>query len=276
MTSVSATVRDVVLSIRDLEMIFPGPDGAPLRVLDGVSFDVLPHDKIAVVGPSGCGKTTLLRLIAGLGTPTSGEIEVDGRSPIAARRAGCCGMLFQSPVLLPWLDVRRNVELPGRITRKAAAVERAGPRIRQAGLAGFEKALPHQLSGGMRARAALARALTMEPKILLMDEPFASLDAMTRQLMQTELVSIFETEPAALVLVTHNIEEAVMLSHRVYVLSERPARIRQIVDVNLPPLSARDRSTREAPEFLAARRQIEELTLGTAPAKIASPYGKAS
>ena len=251
-----------VLTVNNVSKTFHAAGGHPVPVLDRLTFEIKTNEAVAFIGPSGCGKTTQLKLIAGLMNPTSGEVRVDGELPAQACMRGWLSMLFQTPVLLPWMTVQRNVELPGRIARSTEAVKRAAERIKQVGLDGFQQAYPNQLSGGMRARVALARALTVEPKILLMDEPFASLDALTRQHMHTELFRVLELEPAAIVLVTHDIEEAVLLSDRVFVLSERPAHIRDVVNVELPAPTKRDRRIREHPDFLKARRRIEELTLG--------------
>lgn len=206
-----------------LSKAFPSPDGTRLEVLDALSFSVERGDFVSIVGPSGCGKTTLLHLVAGLEKPSSGEIRVNGFGVGGA----AVGLVFQQPRLLGWRTVARNVALPlerEKLSRseRTARVERILEVVR---LSGYQAYYPRQLSGGMLQRVALARALVMEPEILLMDEPFRSLDALTAQKMREEVVRIWREAESTVLFVTHDVGEAVFLSRRVMVVSPKPARI---------------------------------------------------
>ncbi len=224
--------------------------GQPLPVLDAIDLAVGPGEFVALLGPSGCGKSTLLRLIAGLERPHSGrifmgaaEIEAPGPSRI---------LVFQDPTLYPWRTVRQNVSLGlearGLLRTQGGRVDAV---LRQVGLDGFDRAYPHQLSGGMAQRAALARALVNEPAVLLMDEPLANLDSLTRIAMQTELMALWQRERFTAFLVTHDVEEALYLAERVLVLSERPARVlsETVVDMPYP-------RHRGSPRFTALRQEV--------------------
>jgi ABC-type nitrate/sulfonate/bicarbonate transport system ATPase subunit len=221
------------VEIRDVAKSFQ-VDGGEVRALEGVSFTVEPGEFVSVLGPSGCGKSTLLRLVAGLETPDRGEIVVD-RTPVTGpslRR----GIVFQDHRLFPWLTVAANVEL-GLLKAPLSEAEKrdtAQQLIDLVGLAGFEKAFPRQLSGGMAQRAAIARSLAARPRILLLDEPFGALDSITRSRMQGELLRIWQRESVTMILVTHDVAEAVYLSDRIVVMDGRPGRIRDVVDVDLP------------------------------------------
>lgn len=265
---------DAAVELQGVGMIFGAQPGRCVDVFQNLSVTVRQGETVAFVGPSGCGKTTLLRLVAGLEEPTAGTVLVSGRQPLEARRLGWYSMLFQTPVLLPWLNLQRNVELPGKLLGDEAVVAKSAQRIAEVGLSGFENAYPHELSGGMKARAALARAFTVEPRLLLMDEPFASLDAMTRLQMQDELLRVLDRGKVTVVLVTHDIEEAVYLADRVLVLSERPARVRETVWVELPAACDRTRAVRSTVEFQQCRARIEHLIIGPADqTHSASPVG---
>ena len=230
--------------------------GQPVRALDGIDLAVESEEFVAVLGPSGCGKSTLLNMIAGLLAPTGGTIWLDGdhvpgRAPTA--------MVFQEFALFPWRTVQANVEFGLEETRVPAVerARRAGRFITLTGLAGFEGKYPHQLSGGMRQRVGIARALAVEPAVLLMDEPFSALDAQTRQLMQEELLAIWERTRKTIVYVTHNIHEAVYMADRVVVLSRRPGRVLAEVKIELERPRA-ERMMGE-PAFVSAVERIWSL-----------------
>lgn len=222
----------------------------PLPVLRNLSLDIRGGESLAIVGPSGCGKTTLLRLLAGLERPDSGEVLIDGRAVtgVGTERA----VIYQEPRLLPWLTVLDNVAfgLEVRGTPRAAARERARRYIRLVGLSDFENAWPRQLSGGMAQRVGIARALTVQPEILLLDEPLGALDAMTKLTMQEELARIWHEEEVTMILVTHDLEEAIYLADRVLVLTG-PHAAPRLIDIDLP--RPRDRS---GPGFVAMRKRL--------------------
>jgi len=205
-------------------------NGGTLPVLDKVSFNVYEEEFLCVVGPSGCGKTTLLRLIAGLETPSSGSVNMDGEPPNPFKVK--IGFVFQEESIFPWRNVWDNIRF-GLEVKGDYTPETVEKLVRLVGLVGFEKYYPHQISGGMRKRTAIARALAVDPSILLMDEPFGDLDAQTRWIMHKELLAIHEKLRKTTVFVTHNVEEAVYLGDRVAVLSRRPATIKQIIPVEL-------------------------------------------
>ncbi|MBR3371343.1 ABC transporter ATP-binding protein [Roseinatronobacter sp. NSM] len=210
-------------------------DSGPLEALRGVDFTVARHEFVAVLGPSGCGKSTLLRIIAGLIAPTSGTVSVFD-VPVTRPRDDI-GIVFQKPTLLPWANVEDNVVFParhktGRVSR--ADREKAREILATVGLAGFEKRLPDELSGGMQQRVGIARALLMDPDILLMDEPFSALDALTREEMGFELLRLWEARPKTVLFITHSISEAVLLADRVLVMGARPGTIVDDSPVPLP------------------------------------------
>jgi NitT/TauT family transport system ATP-binding protein len=223
-------------------MVYAGR-GHQLHALRSVDLTVGRGEFLAVIGPSGCGKTTLLKLVAGLLMPTSGTISVFGGPPERALRGGRVGFVFQRPVLLDWRTVRRNVLLPtevlprratnGRGIDRRLAESRVDQLIELVGLHGFENAYPHELSGGMQSRVALARALCFEPDILLMDEPFGDLDELTRTRLNLELLQVHASTGATVVFVTHSIAEAVFLADRVAVLSNRPGEVLCVIDITL-------------------------------------------
>ena len=224
--------------------------GTRLPVLEDIDLRVAPGEFIALLGPSGCGKSTLLRLIAGLDRPTQGAIFADGR-PIGAPDPSRI-LVFQDPTLFPWSTVWRNVAT-GLAARGVLASEsgRVDDALKLVGLSGFARAYPHQLSGGMAQRAALARALVNDPALLLLDEPLGKLDSLTRLMLQAELVSLWRDRGFTAILVTHDVEEAVLLSSRILVLSDRPARIQAEFSVSKPYPRRRD-----DPDLVALRRQI--------------------
>jgi len=217
----------------DVTKAYADRSGRAVEALAGVSITAEDEELLAIVGPSGCGKSTLLNMVAGLLAPSAGSIAFEGELPAARPPTA---MVFQEFALFPWRTVQTNVEL-GLEERGLPAAERrvvARRFIELTGLGGFEGKYPHQLSGGMRQRVGIARALAVEPAVLLMDEPFSALDAQTRQLMQEELLTIWERTRQTILYVTHNIHEAVWMADRVVVLSRRPGRVLEIVPVKLP------------------------------------------
>jgi NitT/TauT family transport system ATP-binding protein len=228
-----------------------------VHALDDVSLDVAGGEFVTITGASGCGKTTLLNVIAGLITPTGGEIR---RAPDVARRGGI-GMVFQNPVLLPWRNVISNVLAPAEIYKldRAAAVARARELLDLVDLVGFDRSMPYQLSGGMQQRVAICRALLSDPPLLLMDEPFGALDALTRERMNLELQRIFLVGAKTVMLVTHSIDEAVFLSDRIVCMSPRPGRIAEIITNELP--RPRTLDTYEDPLFIEYAAHIRRLIM---------------
>lgn len=222
-----------VMAVEHVSHVYASPQGQ-IKALTDVSFEVALQEFVCLVGPSGCGKSTLLRLMAGLLRPTQGQISLDGQPLTGPHRQ--VGIVFQRANLMPWRSVRDNVLLPLELegVSRDQAVERADALIKLVGLAGFERARPRDLSGGMEQRVAIARALIHDPEILLFDEPFGSLDAMTRERMSAELLRIWEASRKTVVMVTHNLQEAVFLADRVLVLTPRPGRVRATFDIPLP------------------------------------------
>ena len=243
------------LRVRDVSKTFPLPDYPATRrqALEGISLSVAAGELVSLVGPSGCGKSTLLRLIAGLDVPDSGELMV-GTEPITGPNAER-GLVFQDPNLFPWLTVRRNIEV-GLVARHVLQAKRSevDEFMRLVGLEGFAEAYPHHLSGGMAQRVALARALINHPKVLLLDEPLGALDAFTRMRMQDEVLRLWEARGTTMLLVTHDIDEAIYMSDRIVIMTQRPGKIEQTIPVSLT--RPRDRSSSE---FLQLRGQILEL-----------------
>lgn len=235
---------------------FLRPGKPPFVALDELSLHCAPGSFTALIGPSGCGKSTLLRLIAGLETPDSGQLRVGGASPQALQRSGRLGIAFQDAALLPWRSVRDNVRLPLDITGRRADGddERIQGLIQLVGLQGFEEALPAQLSGGMRQRVSIARALVTQPDVLLLDEPFGALDQLLRRGMNLELQRIWQQRPTTTVLVTHGIDEAVFLADRVVVMHGNPGRIAAIIDI--PFERPRDLSLFTTPGFRDLEDQV--------------------
>ena len=224
------------ISFQDVSKYFPAADGTRLEVLRDVSFDVRIGDVVAILGPSGSGKSTLLNMAAGLIFPDAGQVVVMGQSTDAAVDWSHVGYMFQDDRLLPWRVAVRNVVLALEAGSMPAAerLRRARAVLDLVGLGGFEHSYPHQLSGGMRSRVALARSLVGEPQILLMDEPFSRLDAQTRGSMHRELLRIHAMRAMTILFVTHDVEEAVVLADHVVMMSARPGRVRRTIDITLP------------------------------------------
>jgi NitT/TauT family transport system ATP-binding protein len=242
-----------ILQINHLSTIFPDGNNG-LHALDDISFSVYAEQFVCVLGPSGSGKTTLLRILAGLLPPTQGEIVFSGSSQKAPRHG--VGMVFQKANLMPWRTVLENILLPLEIQHvpHSIAIEKATALVELVGLAGFESSLPRDLSGGMAQRVAIARALIHEPDLLLLDEPFGSLDALTRERMGTELVRIWQARRKTVIMVTHSISESLFLADRVLVLSPRPGRLRLDLPVDLP--RPREDDIRYSPAFSELARQV--------------------
>jgi len=242
-----------VLVVKALSTIFPNGNGG-LQALQDLTFSVYNEQFVCVLGPSGSGKTTLLRALAGLLPPTQGEIFYSGE-----KLNGPCmgiGLAFQKANLMPWRTVLENILLPLEVQHipRPAAVAEAQELIELVGLQGFEGTLPRDLSGGMAQRVAIARALVHDPRLLLLDEPFGSLDALTRERMGAELLRIWQARRKTVVMVTHSISEALLLADRILVLSARPGRLRLDLPVDLP--RPRDEAIRYTPEFVALSRTL--------------------
>ena len=230
------------LVIEHVNQSFPQGKGHTLHVLEDINLTLREEEFVALVGPSGCGKSTMLNICAGLLTPTSGSVKFIHADPDTKPRVS---IVFQETGLMPWRNVYDNIAFgleAGHVLPKPEWKERIDHYISLVGLTGFEKAYPHQLSGGMRQRVGIARALAVSPDLLLMDEPFSALDAQTRIIMQEELVSLWEKTKLTTLYVTHNIQEAVMLADRVVLLSRRPGKIKNILEIKIP------RADREKPE----------------------------
>jgi NitT/TauT family transport system ATP-binding protein len=231
----------------------------PVKALTGISLDIPDGAFVSLVGPSGCGKSTLLKVVSDLMAPTRGNVTVGGTPPRNLRHAGRIGLVFQQANLMPWLKVADNIGLlRDLVARRGGATRAAGTSIdeliRVVGLAGFETKYPHQLSGGMQQRVALARALALDPAVLLMDEPFAALDEITRDRMAFELMRLWHLYRKTVLFVTHSLAEAVFLSDRVVLMSARPGRIHRTFEIDLP--RPRDRETRLTERF---HRIVSEL-----------------
>lgn len=242
-----------ILAFRGVSLTYPARDGRPTAALEDITLEVAAGEFLVLVGPSGCGKSSFLKLAAGLVRPTAGTV---CRSPELERAAP--GMVFQSPVLMDWRTVLGNVLFPLEVRARPSreAREKARALLSMAGLGGFEEKYPSELSGGMRQRVAICRALVHDPPLLLMDEPFASLDALTRDEMSLELLRIWQGTGKTVVFVTHSIPEAVLLADRVVVLTPRPGRLARVVSVTLP--RPRDLAMSEGASFQAYVREIRE------------------
>jgi ABC-type nitrate/sulfonate/bicarbonate transport system ATPase subunit len=262
-----------MIAIRGCGKSFPSRDGrSSIRIVDGIDLTIAEREFVCILGPSGCGKTTLLWMLAGLVVPDEGEITIDGtpvRGPGPDR-----GMVFQDFALLPWADVLTNIafglELRGMAREERST--RARTLARAVGLAGFEHHRPRELSGGMQQRVSLARALAIEPSILLMDEPFGALDSQTRRSLQEDLLTLHSEERRTVVFVTHSMDEAVRLGDRIVLLSQRPARITEILPVNLPRPRPPDLGVN--PTFVQMKELLWERLKQQAASDHGSPHGR--
>jgi len=245
------------VEIKNLSLVFETNDG-PVHALNDIGLDISKGDFVSLIGPSGCGKTTLLRVIADLQEPSSGSILVNEKPAERARMERDYGYVFQSPALFPWRTISGNIGLPLEIMgfEKSDRVERIKKNLELVNLLGFEKKFPWQLSGGMQQRASIARALSFDPELLLMDEPFGALDEIVRDHLNEQLLELWRKTEKTVVFVTHSIPEAVFLSTHIVVMSPRPGKIFDIIKSPLP--SKRDLSIRETPEFLKIAQRVRE------------------
>ncbi|EOS64746.1 MULTISPECIES: ABC transporter ATP-binding protein [unclassified Anaerotruncus] len=243
----------VKVKIDNVVKKYSGRNGE-MVALNGVSLDIHENEFVCVVGPSGCGKSTLLNIIAGLHEPTSGQVLVDGQA--VSGPGPDRGVVFQQYALFPWLTVQKNVEfglkLQGMSQDKAE--QEAKKYIKMVDLEQFAQSYPKELSGGMKQRVAIARAYAINPKVLLMDEPFGALDAQTRTQLQTELLKTWEKEQKTCFFITHDVEEAIILAQRVIIMSARPGRIKEVVEINIP--YPRTQETKMSKEFLDLKNHI--------------------
>ncbi len=257
---------DFDLELEGVGKVFAGARGTVVALSD-IDLTARRGELISVLGPSGCGKTTILRLIAGLEAPTSGRIKVQGklREPGTTSSTADLGVVFQDARLLPWFDIEENVALPLRLrgVEQQKRLAKARELLALVGLAGFERARPSELSGGMKQRAAIARALIVEPRLLLLDEPFGALDAMTRDQMNIELQRIRQAMSCTALLITHSIAEAVFLGDRVIAMTPRPGRIAKSFDVAFS--HPREIDLQSTPEFQAMVRDLRRLMTGHQP-----------
>jgi NitT/TauT family transport system ATP-binding protein len=260
LTEPAAGTPPVAIDIDHVGKNFRLDDGRELTAIDSVDLKIGKGEFVALLGPSGCGKSTILRLVAALDTATKGRVVVEGTDPVALSRAHRLGVAFQDHALLPWLTVKQNIALPFKVAGKPIDHQRIAQLLELVGLANFENARPRQLSGGMRQRVSIARALVLKPDVLLLDEPFGALDAVTRRHMNVELQRIWGEQKITTLLVTHSVEEALFLADRVVVMSGRPGRVIKTIDVPFarPRLPDVQRTT----EF---HHLADELTLALEP-----------
>ena len=249
--------RPVALSVRQLRKTFGSNPDAPLA-FDNVSLEIRRRELICIIGPSGCGKSTLIRIVAGLESASGGEILLDGKPVSGPGRDR--GMVFQGYTLFPWRTVKENVMFGLEISNEGDAERDARQWLEMVGLSRFEDAYPHELSGGMKQRVAIARALANEPRILLMDEPFGALDALTRCKMQSYLLQIWKKVDVTILFITHDLEEACYLADRIIVMGSNPGRVVEVIENPVP--RPRHASQFLSPEFLALKHRLDELIHG--------------
>jgi len=252
-----ADETETIIDINDLDLTFETKDG-PIHALSKINLQINTGDFISFIGPSGCGKTTLLRVIADLEQPTRGSILVEGKSPHEARLSRCYGYVFQAPALLPWRTIEKNIHLPLEVMglSRREQKRRSEKYLSLVNLSGFEKKHPWQLSGGMQQRVSIARALSFEPDMLLMDEPFGALDEITRDHLNEQLLQLWAQTKKTVVFVTHSIPEAVFLSNKIVVMSARPGKIIDVIDCGLP--ADRGLDIRDSHEFREIARRVRD------------------
>ena len=257
MNDLKSTQTDNVIKASKLNLTFETNDG-PVHALSEIDLTVDKGEFVSLIGPSGCGKTTLLRVIADLEMPTSGSISINGMSPEQARLSRAYGYVFQAAALYPWRTVEKNIALPLEILGlpKAEQQARIIKNLELVNLSGFEKKFPWQLSGGMQQRASIARALAVEPDILLMDEPFGALDEIVRDHLNEQLLNLWAETRKTIVFVTHSIPEAVFLSTKIVVMSPRPGRVHDIFDCDLG--AERPLEIRDTPKFLKNAHRVRD------------------
>ena len=250
-----------VVTVAGVDKVFEGAGGRT-TALEGIELGIAPGEFVSLIGPSGCGKSTLLRLIGDLTSPTSGTVTVNGKPAAQARRDRDYGIVFQAPVLFDWRSVQANVALPLEVKGVSGPerAQRVQAMLDLVELRDFARHYPYQLSGGMQQRVSIARALALEPSILLMDEPFGALDEMTRERMNAEVQRIWQRTGTTVVFVTHSIPEAVFLSSKVVVMSPRPGRIVRVIDVDLP--RPRTDDTRETARYFELITDVRETLRG--------------
>ncbi|MBS6642475.1 MAG: ABC transporter ATP-binding protein [Clostridiaceae bacterium] len=246
-------IKKVKVDIRDIERIYQSSRG-PVKALNHINLQIYENEFVCVVGPSGCGKSTLLNIMAGLDKATGGEVLVDGEKvedPSTER-----GVVFQQYALFPWLTVKKNIMygLKNKKMNREQAEKAAEKYIKMVGLDEFSASYPKELSGGMKQRVAIARAFAMNPQLLLLDEPFGALDAQTRAQLQSDLLDTWEQEQKTCFFITHDVEEAVLLAQRVVIMSSRPARIKRIVEIDIP--YPRNQETKMDPRFMEIKNEI--------------------
>jgi NitT/TauT family transport system ATP-binding protein len=259
---VGSTTAGPAVRLQGVGMTFPLPGGGSTTAVEDIDLTVAPGEFVSLIGPSGCGKSTLLRIVADLIRPTSGLAQVNGKSAHQARLDRDYGMVFQAPVLFDWRTVEANVRLPLEIlgTEAGERERRVQEMLELVELSGFVRHYPHQLSGGMQQRVAIARALSLQPALLLMDEPFGALDEMTRERLNAEVLRIWSQTGTTVLFVTHSIPEAVFLSTRVVVMSPRPGRITSVVAIDLP--QPRNDQTRETERYFELVTEVRESLRG--------------
>ena len=246
-----------VIACEGLSLTFETADG-PVQALSGIDLDIAKGEFVSLIGPSGCGKTTLLRVIADLEQPTDGSVRINSMTPNEARLKRAYGYVFQAPALYPWRTIAKNIALPLEIMgfTKEDRAERVRKGLELVNLTGFENKFPWQLSGGMQQRASIARALSFDPDLLLMDEPFGALDEIVRDKLNEQLLRLWEKTQKTVVFVTHSIPEAVFLSTKIVVMSPRPGKIHDVIACNFP--KDRTLDIRETPEFLDVANRVRQ------------------